>query len=71
MKNKKKLSIWIYIPEGSKSQFDPLKSTLTKVIVKCTFKKIVHRGNVHLVEYEYIHPRLNKKLIGTTFKYLW
>lgn len=71
MKNKKKLPMWIYIPEGSKSQFDPLKSTLTRVMVECTFKKIVRRGNTHLIEYEYIHPRLNKKLISTTFKHMW
>lgn len=74
MKSKKKLSMWIYNPKTnlgvrktSTEQFDPLKSSLTRVMVDCYFKK----SDKNLVEYTYTHPRLKKRMSGTTSKAIW
>lgn len=71
MNSKKKLSMWLYMPQGSKVQFDPNKSSLTQVMVECTFKRKIPGKYQSSVEYTYIHPRLNKKLTGVVSKALW
>lgn len=52
MKSKKKLFLWLYIPQNSKVQFDPYKSSVTRVEVECTFKKVIRdkftNGRVYL-----------------------
>lgn len=70
MKSKKKLTIWIWNPKDKES-FDPNKSSLTKVIVECTFKRVIPGRFTSNVEYSYIHPRLNKKMTGITTKSNW
>lgn len=69
MKDKKKLFLWLYIPQNSKVQFDPYKSSVTRVEVECTFKKVIRDKHSSMVEYTY--PRLNKKLTGIIPKALW
>lgn len=61
MKSKKKLFLWLYIPQNSKVQFDPYKSSVTRVEVECTFKKVIRDK----------HSRLNKKLTGIVPMALW
>lgn len=71
MKSKKKLFLWLYIPQNSKVQFDPYKSSITRVEVECTFKKVIRGKHSPIVEYTYTHPRLNKKLTGIVPMALW
>lgn len=71
MKSKRKISMWLYMPQSNKVQFDPIRSTLTQVVVECTFNKVIPGKYSSNVEYTYTHPRLNKKLTGIVSKAFW
>lgn len=71
MKSKRKISMWLYIPQSNKVQFDPIRSTLTQIVVECTFNKVISGKYSSNVEYTYTHPRLNKKLTGIVSKAFW
>lgn len=64
MKSKRKISMWLYMPQSKKVQFDPIHSTLTQV-------KVISGKYSSNVEYTYTHPRLNKKLTGIVSKAFW
>ena len=71
MKSKTKLFLWLYMPQNSKVQFDPYKSSVTRVEVECTFKKVIRGKHSPIVDEIYIYPRINKKLTGIVYIVWW